>query len=320
LYDSRNEKSDLTLSTITKTIVTVFSNSRILPTNSMRKILSLASFLVACTLTMMAAPRPTNRQLIEFYVLQHKDLAVFEHVIFGIPASVTLAQALLESNNGLSYLARAGNNHFGMKCPRTGECGSVIFLEDDEYDRKTGKKVKSAFRTFRSVPDSYREHSLLLRSPRYARLFNYARTDYVRWARGLQECGYATNPQYANILLRLIQQYNLDQYDLPEVLDPFASSTETETENFDLTTPPQISSDEQNSSAETIVEEHPDFEIEPRTDKQKKQAAIETPAKNPTPAPADKVTYTLYEFTDESAVKTIESKSEGKTPAKQQRP
>src|SRR5687768_5398388 len=147
------------------------------------------------------------------YIEQYKDIAVSEMMRTGIPASIKLAQAMHESACGKSDLACKANNHFGIKCGNDWN-GKTYKKEDDDY--KDGELVKSCFREFRTVYDSYIAHSDFLTDPakskRYGFLFELDQTDYKGWARGLAKAGYATDPQYANKIIDLIEKYELYQY------------------------------------------------------------------------------------------------------------
>lgn len=146
------------------------------------------------------------------YVEKYKDLAVIEMHRSGIPASITLAQALHESGIGGSDLAIYANNHFGIKCKSYWQ-GLKYNHKDDDYDTD-GNLIKSCFRSYESVLDSYVDHSnFLTQSAHYSELFDYEKTDYKRWAYGLKKCGYATDPQYAFKLIDKIERYNLHIYD-----------------------------------------------------------------------------------------------------------
>ena len=150
--------------------------------------------------------------LSEAYIDQYKDLAIIEMHRSGIPASITLAQALVESRYGTSGLAVEANNHFGIKC-KSYWTGFTYYHKDDDYD-KNGKLMKSCFRAYDSALDSYIDHSnFLIITPWYQDLFSYSKTDYVSWAKGLKESGYATNPKYADILIKKIEDFQLYQYD-----------------------------------------------------------------------------------------------------------
>ncbi len=138
------------------------------------------------------------------YFDRYKDLAIEQMQKHRIPASITLAQGVLESGAGNSELARKGNNHFGIKCH--GWTGRTTYHDDDERNE--------CFRAYDNVFDSYEDHSLfLVNSRRYSSLFQLDRKDYKGWAYGLKACGYATNPRYATQLIEIIQLYGLDQYD-----------------------------------------------------------------------------------------------------------
>ena len=138
------------------------------------------------------------------YINQYKDIAIEQMHKYHIPASITLAQGLLESGAGKSELAQKANNHFGIKCHSWD--GKRIYHDDD--------KKGECFRVYKSAKDSYEDHSIFLSTgSRYAFLFKYSETDYVAWARGLKRAGYATSPTYADKLIELIKRYNLDQYD-----------------------------------------------------------------------------------------------------------
>lgn len=138
------------------------------------------------------------------YFDRYKDLAIEQMQKHRIPASITLAQGVLESGAGNSELARKGNNHFGIKCH--GWTGRKTYHDDDERNE--------CFRAYDNVFESYEDHSLfLVNSRRYSSLFQLDRKDYKGWAYGLKACGYATNPRYATQLIEIIQLYNLDQYD-----------------------------------------------------------------------------------------------------------
>lgn len=139
------------------------------------------------------------------YIEKYSDMAVSQMHRYGIPASVTLAQGLLESNAGMSRLAREGNNHFGIKCHNTWK-GKYMLVNDDAPNER--------FRVYKNAAESYEDHSLFLkRGNRYAFLFNYAVTDYRSWAYGLKKAGYATNPAYAKSLINIIETYGLQKFD-----------------------------------------------------------------------------------------------------------
>jgi len=158
--------------------------------------------LLLCGLTLQAQTR--NRQY-ESYIKQYRDLAVEEMKKYHIPASITLAQGLLESGAGQSTLARKSNNHFGIKCGSDWR-GKTVRHDDDDRGE--------CFRAYKHPKQSYEDHSKFLASrPRYASLFKLKITDYKGWARGLKKAGYATNPRYADQLIGIIELYDLDKYD-----------------------------------------------------------------------------------------------------------
>jgi LysM repeat protein len=139
------------------------------------------------------------------YISLYKDLAVSEMRRTGVPASITLAQGMLESDYGRSTLARLGNNHFGIKC-HSDWTGQTIRQHDDRRNE--------CFRKYRRPEDSFYDHSDFLRSgSRYRFLFDLDPDDYKAWARGLRKAGYATNPDYANLLIRKIEENKLYDFD-----------------------------------------------------------------------------------------------------------
>ena len=159
------------------------------------------------------------------YIDQYRDWAIDEMKRSGIPASVTLAQGMLESNNGNSTLATRGNNHFGIKCHDWK--GKSIRQDDD--------KRNECFRKYKSVRDSYIDHSnFLMNSPRYSFLFELDQTDYKGWAKGLKKAGYATSPTYASALIRIIEENELDQFDSGKIRRRRTDDTETIPEVTDI--------------------------------------------------------------------------------------
>ncbi|MCH3993706.1 MAG: glucosaminidase domain-containing protein [Prevotella sp.] len=175
----------------------------------MKKIFSL--------LLMMVLVIPTGAQLrwnsqFQNYINQYKDLAIEQMLRYHIPASITLAQGVLESRGGLSSLVTEGNNHFGIKCHNW--TGPTQYHDDDAKGE--------CFRVYSNARESYEDHSKFLHDqPRYASLFRLDITDYRGWAKGLRDCGYATNPNYANLLIQIIELYSLNQYDKDRHYDHF---------------------------------------------------------------------------------------------------
>jgi hypothetical protein len=141
------------------------------------------------------------------YIDRFKGIAIQEMNLYGIPASITLAQGLFESGNGNGELARVANNHFGIKC--TTDWKGKSYYKDDDHPN-------DCFRVYDHPEDSYRDHSEFLKRKRYAALFELDKNDYQGWAYGLKKAGYATNPNYPQLIIGIIQKYNLDQYDRPE--------------------------------------------------------------------------------------------------------
>ncbi len=162
------------------------------------------------------------------YIDKYKGLAIIEMERTGVPASIKMAQALLESNSGKSDLARRGNNHFGIKC-HNGWNGDAVYKKDDDFEN--GKLVESCFRSYPSVEGSYRDHSNFLRNGRrYQFLFELEPTNYEGWAKGLKKAGYATSQYYHKTLISLIERYRLYELDqqtseeVPVDLDPIVES------------------------------------------------------------------------------------------------
>ncbi|MFT3681534.1 MAG: LysM peptidoglycan-binding domain-containing protein [Ferruginibacter sp.] len=145
------------------------------------------------------------------YIEKYKDIAVREMKRMGVPAAITLAQGILETESGNSVLVKKSNNHFGIKC-KSSWTGDGVSHDDDAPGE--------CFRTYKNAEDSYRDHSNYLRgSDRYAPLFQLDPSDYKGWAKGLKKAGYATNPKYPEILIRNIELYNLQQYTLAGLKD-----------------------------------------------------------------------------------------------------
>ena len=164
----------------------------------------LRTFLIAFLVFqvgLLSANKMTNEQ----YIAKYKLLALQEMFEYKIPASITLAQGILESGSGNSKLATKGNNHFGIKCHSDWK-GKKIYHDDDEKHE--------CFRKYDRVEDSYVDHSLfLVKKKRYEKLFKLKITDYKGWAKELKAAGYATNPKYPKRLIDIIERYNLDKFD-----------------------------------------------------------------------------------------------------------
>lgn len=141
------------------------------------------------------------------YIETFKAVAIEEMNIYGIPASITLAQGIIESGSGNSSLAKYANNHFGIKC--TSEWKGKAYYKDDD-------KSNDCFRVYKDARESYKDHSEFLKRKRYSFLFELDKNDYKNWAYGLKQAGYATNPRYPDMLINMIEKYQLQQYDQSE--------------------------------------------------------------------------------------------------------
>ena len=166
-----------------------------------RCLLILLALMAALT---AASDTPQNE-----YIKKYAPIAVSEMHRSGVPASITLAQGMLESRYGLSSLAADGNNHFGIKCHRNWS-GKTMRVNDDAPNE--------CFRVYGNAEESFRDHSDFLRyQDRYKSLFELKPTDYKGWAKGLKKAGYATDPKYAEKLIKIIEDYHLDKYDTGDV-------------------------------------------------------------------------------------------------------
>jgi len=172
--------------------------------------------MVLLLISQVAIATEDHGKVVKQYMDGYKDVAIAEMYRTGIPASIKLAQGMLESNWGRSELATVANNHFGIKCGSSWT-GAGFYKEDDDRDSQ-GQLVKSCFRTFTDATESYLAHSDFLtdsnKAYRYGFLFDYDSTDYVSWAHGLRSAGYATDPKYPQKLISIIEKYNLSQYDV----------------------------------------------------------------------------------------------------------
>jgi LysM repeat protein len=159
------------------------------------------------------------------YIDRYKNLAIQEMERAGVPASIKIAQALVETNAGKSELARKANNHFGIKCGGDWS-GKKFYRKDDDYNDR-GDLVESCFRAYHNVEDSYIAHSEFLRAneSRYGFLFRLNPRDYRRWATGLKQAGYATSANYHEMLIKTIETYELYKFDLLSSTDILAGTT-----------------------------------------------------------------------------------------------
>tara|TARA_R110000787_G_scaffold201935_1_gene312715 strand:+ start:929 stop:1765 length:837 start_codon:yes stop_codon:yes gene_type:complete len=153
-------------------------------------------------------PTPKNAsytEVVAIYIDNYSTIAKEEMVQYGIPASITLAQGILESGAGGAALSKKSNNHFGIKCHK-GWTGERVYHDDDE--------LQECFRKYKDPKYSFRDHSLFLtQRSRYEGLFKYKKDDYKSWAKGLRKAGYATDPKYPQKLIRIIEKYELYTYD-----------------------------------------------------------------------------------------------------------
>ncbi|MBQ1874613.1 MAG: glucosaminidase domain-containing protein [Paludibacteraceae bacterium] len=162
-------------------------------------------FIVVLATTVSLHAQNTVRAYWE-YIARWRDAVVFQQQEYGIPASITMAQALLESGAGKSELATEANNHFGIKCG--GSWMGDSFYHDDD-------KEGECFRVYPEAEESFRDHSLFLQRPRYKSLYELPVSDYQGWAVRIRECGYATDPKYPQKLIKLIEDYGLDSLQSP---------------------------------------------------------------------------------------------------------
>lgn len=171
----------------------------------MNKISILLSFIFIYLILPLSVFSQSRNRNYEEYITQYKSLAIEQMNRYKIPASITLAQGLLESGAGKSGLSVKSNNHFGIKCGGDWDGRSVSQTDDAPNE---------CFRAYSHVRESYEDHSKFLRfKPRYSALFQLNITDYKGWAHGLKKAGYATDPQYAYRLINIIELYGLDKYD-----------------------------------------------------------------------------------------------------------
>ncbi|OXB23829.1 hemagglutinin [Flavobacterium tructae] len=179
--------------------------------------------------------------LINNYILQYKDIAIGNMQKYGIPASIILAQGILESGAGKGDLALEANNHFGIKCHKDW-LGESVRHDDDS--------AQECFRKYTEAAESYRDHALfLVGKNRYATLFTYEKDDYKAWAKGLRAAGYATDPNYPDKLISYIERYNLHQYDCQvtgKSYKPFEKSAPVRSSSVSSTAPSSSNSNDPN--------------------------------------------------------------------------
>jgi LysM repeat protein len=178
----------------------VVRNKRTQTTNTMKKFAITIGFIGASTIALSSEAKISRSE----YVDKWSSIAVQQMMQHNIPASITLAQGILESGSGNSELAVKGNNHFGIKCH--GWEGKKMYIDDD--------KKNECFRVYKSAKQSFEDHSaFLMKYDRYKFLFTYDVTNYKAWAKGLKKAGYATNPKYPERLITIIEELGLHDYD-----------------------------------------------------------------------------------------------------------
>lgn len=175
--------------------------------NDMRRLFSFMMLLALCGVLYAAEGTRSGAEVkrnpaYEAYIAEWQDVAVQQQQDFGIPAAITLAQGLLESSAGKSELAQNAHNHFGIKCTSDWLGGSYYYDDDQRGE---------CFRVYADPIESYNDHALFLQRSRYKTLYDIPVTDYKRWAQRLRECGYATDPLYAQKLVRIIEDYGLSE-------------------------------------------------------------------------------------------------------------
>ena len=244
---------------------------------------------------MAAFAQKKDSSAVVTYIKQYKDIAIDEMKRAAIPASITLAQGIHESSFGTSYLAKNTNNHFGIKCKETWT-GKTFKYTDDAPNE--------CFRVYDKVEDSYKDHSDFLRNrPYYTPLFKLDIYDYKAWAHGLKKSGYATNPKYAEILIKTIEDYQLyafDKGELPSYISPLPKSVVVEQEEdefYNVTDSMQI------DVQKTIIQEKKTEVLVPANS----SPVIQTQAQ---PVTTKKINKSIFKVNDCKAVKIYTAKGE----------
>jgi len=210
------------------------------------------------------------------YIEQFKDVAIAQRHQFGIPASITLAQGLLESNAGRSYLATRGNNHFGIKCHNSWKGPAVTYDDTLGHD---------CYRQYGAPEDSYLDHSLFLKGRRYAPLYELDSTDYRGWAEGLRTCGYAEDPAYPAKLINLIEQYELHRYDTDQTTPVQLANKEKKKDKDKDKKKEKEKKAKEKAKKEKEKKEKAEKELKEQKEKQKRPEppTFSTPRKTPQP-------------------------------------
>lgn len=251
--------------------------------------------LVFCTVLNVVAANAQQKKdstAIVAYIRQYKDIAVQEMKRAGIPASITMAQGIHESSFGTSYLSSNTNNHFGIKC-KENWTGKTFKYTDDAPNE--------CFRVYEKVEDSYKDHSDFLKNrPYYQPLFKLDKFDYKAWAYGLKKCGYATNPKYAEILIKTIEDYQLYLLDKEQPLPYLSTSPSTET-------------DDEAYDKEYNVTDSMEIDIQ-KSSVPEKKTEVEKPVSVFTPAAppvtTQKITKNIFKVNNCKAVKIYTAKGE----------
>lgn len=202
--------------------------------------------IVTCLLLLIPVLSQAQKQNETYlsYIEKWKAVAIQQQADYGIPASITMAQALLESAAGRSELATQANNHFGIKCT-SDWFGGVYYYDDDAADE--------CFRQYYDAMESFKDHSLFLLRPRYETCFEIVVEDYEGWAHRLKKCGYATDPSYAHKLIKLIEDYRLDTLTITTALQPSASQSAAPQLPTTTTTPSKVLKVEKGNAKKATV-------------------------------------------------------------------
>ena len=200
--------------------------------------LCFASLVSASVVAQNASTTKPKDPVTLKYIEQYAPLAKEQERIYKIPACITLAQGILESASGTSRLAVEANNHFGIKCHNNWE-GERFYKDDDQKN--------DCFRVYSSVEESFKDHSVFLKKKRYADLFELDINDYKGWAKGLKTAGYATNPKYPELLIELIERYELANLDN---IEPLLANQEPQTSNNEIVKQDKTSSEQNGVSFE----------------------------------------------------------------------
>ena len=188
----------------------------------MKNILSIA-LLLFIQIFAHAKTYTSSTPTVKSYISKYSDIAQAESKRSGIPTSIILAQAILESEFGNSKLCERSNNHFGIKWKKASD-GDFVYSLDDDYDGN-GNRVASKFRKYNSAETSFKNHSdFLMTRNHYKPLFKYSRTNYEDWAYGLRECGYSTEKTYGSKLIEIIHRFNLDKFDVKNYVETKSKS------------------------------------------------------------------------------------------------